>query len=167
MSESPAVRYELLYIIPASFTEEEAGTIEQKVSALIAKYGGSVEDMTRLGKLKFAYEIKGQRHGFYVLAHFNANRESLTKIDENLRITPEVLRHMVIRADEAGDAKFELVEFKEVNLDNKEDRPRRRMADKVESKEEGKEEAKEEKKDETKDIEAKVEAALSEDSKAV
>lgn len=157
MSESPAVRYELLYIIPTSFTEEEAGTIEQKVSTLVAKYGGSVEDMTRLGKLKFAYEVKGQRHGFYVLSHFKADRESLAKIDENLRITPEVLRHLILRADEAGEGKFELVEFKEINLDNKEDKPRRKSEAKEEVKEEAKEEVKEEEKKE----------ALSEDNKAV
>jgi small subunit ribosomal protein S6 len=134
MSESnTAVRYELLYIIPTSFTEEEAGTIEQKVAALIAKYGGTLEDAKRLGKIKFAYEIKNQRHGFYVLAHFTADRASLAKIDENLRITPEVLRHMVLRADEAGEGKYDLVEFREVNLDNKEDKPRRRLADKPEA----------------------------------
>lgn len=134
MSESNvAVRYELLYIIPTSFTEEEAGTIEQKVAALIAKYGGTLEDAKRLGKIKFAYEIKNQRHGFYVLVHFTADRASLAKIDENLRITPEVLRHMVLRADEAGEGKYDLVEFREVNLDNKEDKPRRRLADKPEA----------------------------------
>jgi small subunit ribosomal protein S6 len=132
MSETnAAVRYELLYIIPTSFTEEEAGTIEQKVAALIAKYGGTLEDAKRLGKIKFAYEIKNQRHGFYVLAHFTADRVSLAKIDENLRITPEVLRHIVIRAEEAGDGKFELIEYREVNLDNKEDKPRRRTPDKA------------------------------------
>ncbi|MCC7523023.1 30S ribosomal protein S6 [Candidatus Uhrbacteria bacterium] len=135
MSETnAAVRYELLYIIPTTFTEEEAGTIEQKVAALIAKYGGTLEDAKRLGKLKFAYEVKNQRHGFYVLVHFTADRASLAKIDENLRITPEVLRHIVLRAEEAGDdGKYELIEFREVNLDNKEDKPRRRLADKPEA----------------------------------
>lgn len=160
MSESAAVRYELLYIIPTSFTEDEAGTIEQKVSALISKYGGTVEDMTRLGKLRMAYEIKNQRHGFYVLSHFSADRESLAKIDENLRITSELLRHLILRADEAGDAKFELVEFKEINLDNKEDKPRRRETPKEEA-------PKEEKKEESKDIDTKIEQALSEDNKGV
>lgn len=115
-----------MYIIPASLSEEEAGAVETRISALITKYGATVESTKRLGKLRLAYLINEQRYGYYMLVRFSAERPAMAKIDENLRISTEILRHMILRAEEAGEGKYNLVEYKEINLDNKEDRPRRR-----------------------------------------
>jgi small subunit ribosomal protein S6 len=119
-------KYELMYIIPATLSEEEAGAVETKISALITKYGATVESTKRLGKLRLAYLIQNQRHGYYMLVRFSAERTAMAKIDENLRISTDITRHMILRAEEAGEGKYNLVEYKEINLDNKEDRPRRR-----------------------------------------
>ncbi len=118
--------YELLYIIPATFTDDEIGTVEGNVKALLEKNGASIIKTDRLGKLRFAYPIKNVRHGHYVLVRLNADTQALGAIDMALRISPEVLRHLLVRADEVGDGKFEMVQFIEVNLDLKDDRPRRR-----------------------------------------
>lgn len=128
MSEQTAARrYELLYIIPTSFTDDELGGVETKVAGLLTKVGATLESTERLGKFRFAYPIKDQRHGHYVLVMFNADPSVLAKLDELLRIMPEVLRSIVLSAEEAGsDEKYELVQFTEVDLNNKEDRPRRR-----------------------------------------
>lgn len=110
-----ANRYELLYIVPTSFTDEEAGTIESKISALITKYGATVQTTTRLGKLRMAYPINDQRHGHYIMTMFTAEGSALATIEDNLRINNDILRHLILRADEAGsDQKFELVQFTEV-----------------------------------------------------
>jgi small subunit ribosomal protein S6 len=131
MTEQNTVRrYELLYIIPTTFTDEEIGTVETKVSGLLAKVGATPESTQRLGKLRFAYPIKDQRHGHYVLVMFTAAPSVVAKLDEQLRITSEVLRYLVLSAEEAGsDQKYELVPFVEVDLNNKEDRPRRPRPD--------------------------------------
>ena len=57
------------------------------------------------------------RHGHYVLVYFTCERSVVSKIDMTLRITPEVLRHLTLRADEAGAEKFDLVQFNEVNVE--------------------------------------------------
>lgn len=119
-------RYELLYVIPTSLTEEEAGGIEIKVNALLEKHGATVESSKRLGKFKLAYPIKKESHGYYILELFSAEGASLSKIEEGLRISQGVLRHLIVRADEAGDQKFELVPFTEVVVEGKDDRARRR-----------------------------------------
>lgn len=127
MSDQNARRYELLYIIPTTFTDEEAGEVETRVSGLISKVGASVESTTRLGKLRFAYPIKDQRHGYYVMVMISAEPSAVAKLDMQLRINPEVLRHLILSAEEAGsESKFELVQFAEVDINAKEDRPRRR-----------------------------------------
>ena len=137
-----STRYELLYIIPTTFTDEEAGTVETKVSGLLTKVGATTESTKRLGKLRLAYPIENQRHGYYVLVMFTAEKSAIAKLEENLRITSEVLRHLILRADEAGsNQKFDLVQFTEVNVETKDDRPRRRD-NKVMTKEDAKEEGK-------------------------
>ena len=109
--------YELLYIISASFTDEEMGTVEGRIKALIEKYGASEVSSKRLGKFRFTYPVKHQRHGHYVLSRFTADTSSVAKIDEALRISSDILRHLIVRADEVGSEKFDLVQFAEVSLD--------------------------------------------------
>ncbi len=129
MSDLNARRYELLYIISATFTDEEAGEIETRVAGLITKVGATAEATTRLGKLRFAYPIKDQRHGYYVQVMISAEPAAVAKLDMQLRITPEVLRHLILSAEEAGsESKYELVQFAEVDINLKEDRPRRRVS---------------------------------------
>jgi len=122
--------YELLYIISASFTDDEMGAVEGRVKALLEKYGATVSTTTRLGKFRFAYPIKHQRHGHYVLVRFSADTQAMRQIDEALRISTDVLRHLVVLAEEAGSEKFDLVQFAEVNIDAKLDaRDERRRRD--------------------------------------
>ncbi len=176
-------RYELLYIIPTTFTDEEAGTVEQKVAALLTKVGATTESTRRLGKFRLAYPVKKQRHGHYVLVMFTAEHGSIAKFDELVRITPEVLRHLIVRAEEGGsEAKFDLVQFNEIVVEGgRGDRDRRREKT-GDVKEEGKTDIKEgvatlEKKaeeSELKDVQisdaeldSKIDSALSEDVKVV
>ncbi len=128
--------YELLYIIPAKLTEEEAASVETKVASLLVKYGGTTESTKRLGKFRLAYPIDKEHFGYYVLVHFSAEPMAIAKIEEAFRITSEIMRHLILRADEAGaDQKFDLVQFTEVNVETKEDRRRRERRDASKSKE--------------------------------
>lgn len=171
-------RYELMYIIPSTLTDEEVGGIETKVASVLTKFGAQVESTKRLGKYRFAYPINHQRHGHYVLVMFTTDPAALAKIEDNLRIITDVLRHLTIRAEEGGtEQKFDLVQYTEVNVDTKEDRPRRREkgAEESAAKEEKEEDAKEsvpgtDKKDieiSSEELEKKIESALSDDAKEV
>ncbi|MBU2566513.1 30S ribosomal protein S6 [Patescibacteria group bacterium] len=121
--------YELLYIIPATLTDEEVGQTESDIQALVTKYGGTPKESRRLGKFKLAYLIKKVRHGHYVLVYFEAESDAIAKINEAMRIHDRVLRHMILRADEAGGSEFNLVQFQEVVVDaGKDDRSKRRNA---------------------------------------
>ena len=123
-------RYELLYIIPTTLTDEEVGAAESKVHALLTKLGATNLVTKRLGKLHLAYPIKRQRHGHFVLVFFTADPALVAKIQENLRITIEVLRYLVtaVEGTEEGQ-KYDLVQFAEVTVE-REDRPRRRVESK-------------------------------------
>ncbi len=123
--------YELLYIIPATLTDEEVAKTEGEIQALVQKYGGTPKESRRLGKLKLAYLIKHVRHGHYVLATFEAEPQAVAKINEALRIADKVLRHLILSAEEAGGP-FELVQYQEIVVEgtSKDDRAKRKRQDK-------------------------------------
>ena len=123
------LEYELMYIVPASFTDEEAGKAEQAVAGMLAKAGATPTNTTRVGKLRLAYPIARQTHGHYVLVRFTAESSALAELNNLLRLSPDiVLRHLILRADEAGDGKYELVPFQPVNVEERGDRSRRPRA---------------------------------------
>jgi small subunit ribosomal protein S6 len=122
-------QYELLYIIPATFTDEDVGRIEGTVGALLEKNGAKIDTTTRLGKFRLAYPIKKVRHGHYILVNLTTDGANVKAIDEALRISSDVLRHLILRADEAGGDKFDLVQFTEVNLDAKDEERKARRRD--------------------------------------
>lgn len=117
----PHMEYELLYIIPATFTDEDVGQVEANVKALLEKNEAAIGETERLGKFRFAYPIKKIRHGHYILVMFKAEPGQVGKIDESLRLANDVLRHLILRAEEAGGKKFNLVQFTEVNLEAKDE----------------------------------------------
>ena len=164
-----ATRYELLYIIPATVVETEVGAVETKLAALITKYGATVELTKRLGKLHLAYQIDKQRYGYYVAVVFTAEGTTVAKIEENLRISNDILRHMIVKSEKSvEEQKFDLVQFVEVNVE--EERARRREKANEENKKEG-DAAAADKKDESatsadkaevtgEDLDKKIDAAI-------
>lgn len=89
--------YELLFIIPNKFTEDEAKAIDEKVRKQIAAVGGEVTYTEDWGKKKFAYEIGNYNHGYYKLAEFDLEGVKLAELDNFLRLSNDVLRHQIVR----------------------------------------------------------------------
>ncbi len=90
-------KYELLYIISASATEEQREGVIEKVKALIEKNGGEIAGTDKWGMKKFAYPIDFKNEGFYVLVNFNANPEAVAVINNTMNITENVVRQMIIK----------------------------------------------------------------------
>ena len=165
--------YELMYLISADVTEDGVGRVEGTVSGILEKDGATIDSATRLGKFRLAYPIKGARYGHYQLVRFTCEPSVVIKIDEHLRITGDVIRHMILRADEVGDDKYEFVQFVEVDLNNKESSDRRKREPSDEKKSEVKaavEAIEGAKADETapvvnmEELEKKIDSALQENS---
>ena len=89
-------KYEIIYIIPSKYTDAEMEGVVAKVNAVLKESGAEVSDTYQLGKRRLAYPIANQRNGSYVLTHFECEPKSLLKMEQTLRMTDEVLRHMVV-----------------------------------------------------------------------
>ncbi len=92
-------KYELLYIIPAKFTEDEIKGMSDKVGKIVSANGGEGLQATVLGRRKLAYPIDHVRNGYYVMTDFSAEEVAISKIDQALRLSTDVLRHLIIKKD--------------------------------------------------------------------
>ncbi len=93
-------KYEVMYIIKP-LEEEATNAVIAKFENLVNNNGGNVEKIDRWGKKRLAYEVKKDfMEGFYVLMHFNAEPKAVAELDRVMKITDEILKHMIIKEDE-------------------------------------------------------------------
>ena len=91
------IHYELVYIVPNQYTDEEVETISDKVKKIISENGGTITIEDSLGKKKLAYPIKQVHQGTYLLLELDLETESLEKIKKTLGLTAEVLRFQIVK----------------------------------------------------------------------
>ena len=89
--------YELLYIIPNQYTDDEAKKIKEKIDQMLKSFGGMISHEEDLGKKKLAYPIKQVAHGYYFLTEFELeDGRQLKEINNFLRLDKEILRAQII-----------------------------------------------------------------------
>jgi len=91
--------YELVFIISSEVAEEKSDTIIDDVSRFITKIGGTISGVERWGKRKLAYPIRHFTEGDYVLTRFKLEPALSQELEANLRISEEVLRHLLIKVE--------------------------------------------------------------------
>jgi len=89
--------YELAVIISPEVGDEALDSVIDNVSRFITENGGTVSDVERWGKKKLAYPIKHSIEGSYVLTRFQLRPTFSKELETNLRISEDVLRHLLIR----------------------------------------------------------------------
>lgn len=90
-------KYELLYIISSSATEEQREELIKKINSLIESKGGAIEGVDKWGTRKFAYPIEFKNEGFYVLVNLSINPEMIQEINNLMNITDLIVRQMFIK----------------------------------------------------------------------
>jgi len=91
--------YELVLVISPEVTEEEFEARIDNLSRFVTGKGGIIPEIERWGKRRLAYPIRHFVEGNYVLAKFKLKPEFGKELEANLRISEEVLRHLLIRLD--------------------------------------------------------------------
>jgi len=89
--------YELLFIVPNRFTEEEYKEIVEKIKKVIIEKEGNITHTEFWGKKQLAYPIKLNNFGYYALIEFDLLGENLTKVDKLFRMSDEVIRHQIVK----------------------------------------------------------------------
>jgi small subunit ribosomal protein S6 len=89
--------YELVFVISPEIQDESLEAAIEAVSKFITGKGGDVSDVERWGKRRLAYPLKRFSEGNYVLTRFKMNPEWSTELETNLKISEDILRHLLIK----------------------------------------------------------------------
>ncbi len=89
-------QYRLVLILKRDIDKKGVDDILSEVKEL----AGDVKNdkLTEMGEKKFAYKIKGEQSGNYILWEFEAETVS-PELENKLRINDNVLRHLLTRRD--------------------------------------------------------------------
>lgn len=89
--------YEIVYIFRSSFTPEEIEAKLERFHALLTDDGkGEITAVEQWGKRQLAYPIKKQQNGYYVVAQFTADPETITRLERVLKLEDDLLRYLVV-----------------------------------------------------------------------
>ena len=90
-------KYEMLYILDASLTDEAKESIIKKFEELVTANGGVVESIDRWGVKKLQYPINYKNEGYYVLMTFEAEKTLVVEIKRIAGITDGIIRRLITK----------------------------------------------------------------------
>ena len=88
-------KYETIFVIDASLSEDQINATTEKFKALI-EANATVESVDVWGKRRLAYPIDYKTEGYYVLVNFQADANAPKAISKQLNITENVVRQMIV-----------------------------------------------------------------------
>jgi len=92
--------YELVLILNPELPQEAQESSVEKVSRWITEKGGTISQVDKWGRKKLAYPIQRLTEGSYVLARFSAPPSLAREVETNLKVSEEVLRYLLVKAEE-------------------------------------------------------------------
>jgi small subunit ribosomal protein S6 len=94
--------YELMYILRPNLGDEGIPPAVEKVSQTVANLGGEVYEVLQTppwGRRRMAYPIENHSEGYYVVNHMRIAPERSEDLERQLKISEDVMRHILIRQD--------------------------------------------------------------------
>jgi small subunit ribosomal protein S6 len=94
-------QYELMVILNPEIDERQVPATLDKFLKVITTDGGSIDNVDIWGKRRLAYEIQKKTEGLYAVVAFTASSAATQELDRQLKLSEQVMRTKVLRAEEA------------------------------------------------------------------
>ena len=120
--------YEIVFLVHPDQSEQVPAMIE-RYKSLIENGNGKVHRLEDWGRRQLAYPINNLVKAHYVMFNVEADQAVLNELVEGFRCNDAVLRHLVMRRDDAVTEQSLIMK----NKDEKGDKPERRRRDDDES----------------------------------
>ena len=112
--------YEVVFMVHPDQSEQVPAMVE-RYKALIEADGGTIHRLEDWGRRQLAYPINNLVKAHYVLLNIEVEQATLDELVESFRFNDAVLRHLVMRRDEADTEQSLIMK----NKDEKGDKPER------------------------------------------
>ncbi len=91
--------YELGIVLSPEASEEQTKAILDRVSQVVQSSGGVVVKVNAWGRRRLAYPIERHRDGLYYWLDLSLTPQTVLEIDRNLKVSEEVIRHLIVKRD--------------------------------------------------------------------
>lgn len=115
-------RYELMLVLRPDLAEDRVQATLDRITRSISAAEGQLVKVSPWGRRRLAYPIGQFRDGSYYIVLFDAPSPAVDEIEQGLRITEELLRHLVTRVERPAARRPEAeLEPETVPLDEEEE----------------------------------------------
>tara|TARA_B100000029_G_C17484771_1_gene926813 strand:+ start:564 stop:893 length:330 start_codon:yes stop_codon:yes gene_type:complete len=91
--------FELVCIYKADANKQIQNKINENVEKSINDKGGKVIDKEIWGLKDLSYPINKSKKGFYILFQIDIDSKELSKLNSNLNLEENIIRHMAVKVD--------------------------------------------------------------------
>ena len=124
--------YEVVFLVHPDQSEQVPAMIE-RYKSLIEGGEGKIHRLEDWGRRQLAYPIENLVKAHYVLLNIEVTQNVLNELVDGFRFNDAVLRHLVIKRDEADTEQSLIMKFKDEKGDKPERGERRRRDDESDS----------------------------------
>ena len=97
-------RYETVFILRPDLGESQTKENIRRFEGIVGTSGGELIDTDEWGGRELAYQIKGERRGYYVRLDYVAPEAVTHEVERNLKLADSVLRYLSVLVDPDTDA---------------------------------------------------------------
>ncbi len=90
-----------MFIVDPTVSDDGLTQVQQRFSELATSRGAEIKKIAPWERRRLAYEIKGRRDGIYILVEMRANPSVIAELENQLKVSEQVLRHLVVRLGDA------------------------------------------------------------------
>lgn len=93
-------KYEIMFIVRPDLDEKALKETVKRLEKTLTDNKAVITLSKELGQKEFAYEIKGQKSGFYYLYNIDSNTDAAVKeFDRIASIDETVVRHLILNIE--------------------------------------------------------------------
>ncbi len=96
-------RYETVWVVNGDLPDEEVKATVDKFTKIIISQGGTLVNVEEWGRRKLAYKIAGTLRGYYILADFAGQPDTVRELERNFRIDDRVIRYLTMKKADQVD----------------------------------------------------------------
>lgn len=91
--------YELAVILDPGIAEEDMPQALEKISTLVSKNGGEINETEQWGRRRLSYPIKHHAEGNYVIMKLELDPEKAAELENSLNIAEDCMRYLLLRVE--------------------------------------------------------------------
>ena len=93
--------YETIFIVKTDLGDEALAEKVAWVTDILTSNGAEVINVVQWGKKRLAYQVNKQKHGIYVLMHYEGDPKAVPELERNLKLSEDFLKYLTVKLEGA------------------------------------------------------------------